>query len=103
MTRVEYHTYLASREWALLKLAVRMRSGGRCERCYFGSAAQVHHETYERIGHEDVNDLMDLGDGCHEFLSGKRDGDPCDLDQGRLERKPGPVCVLSVGELGDVF
>lgn len=36
----------------------------------------VHHITYERIGCENLTDLMAICDPCHEFESGKRDNDP---------------------------
>lgn len=36
----------------------------------------VHHLTYERIGHEDLDDLMAVCNPCHEFLSGKSGDNP---------------------------
>lgn len=33
--------------------------------------------TYERLGHERLEDLLGLCEPCHEFLSGKRQRDPC--------------------------
>jgi hypothetical protein len=76
LNRAEYQTYLASREWALKREAVRERSGGRCERCWTRSMDAVHHKTYERIGDERLDDLQAICDPCHEFLSGKSDVDP---------------------------
>lgn len=73
--RVDYHRYLASREWAQLKIQVRERSGGLCERC--GAKQQAtHHLTYERLGHEYLDDLLGVCNPCHEYLSGKADHDP---------------------------
>lgn len=69
---VNYGAYLASREWALLKVAVRERSGGICERCHNAPATQCHHRTYERLYHEEITDLEDLCAACHEYESGKR-------------------------------
>lgn len=71
-----YHEYLASREWALRREAVRQRSENRCERvvngyrCY-GPQDSVHHKTYESIGNEPLEDLMAVCDNCHRWLSGK--------------------------------
>lgn len=81
MNRSEYQTYLASREWALKREAVRSRSGGYCERCWSNTMDAVHHRTYERVGDERLSDLQAICDFCHEFLSGKRDDDfaTCDL------------------------
>jgi hypothetical protein len=70
------NTTLASREWALLKEQVRKRSGGVCERCRVGVYASTHHLTYERIGHERIEDLLAVCEPCHEFLSGKSEYDP---------------------------
>ncbi len=76
MNRSEYQAYLASREWALLREAVRRRADDRCERCRRAKMDAVHHRTYERIGHEDLDDLVAICDPCHEFESGKRAVDP---------------------------
>jgi hypothetical protein len=76
MTKAEYHRYLASREWAVLKTQVRARDGGTCERCGRGAHAHTHHLTYERLGHERLEDLQGLCAACHAFLSGQTDEDP---------------------------
>jgi hypothetical protein len=79
----DYQRYLASREWAVLKRMVRERSYGACERCGAGrldpnesNIAAVHHLTYERIGHELLEDLLGVCAGCHAWLSGLSDIDP---------------------------
>lgn len=72
----DYQTYLASREWAILKRQVKARSGGLCERCHFGKHQDTHHLTYERIGHERLEDLQGVCRDCHEYLSGVSDRDP---------------------------
>lgn len=71
-----YKTYLASREWALRREAVRQRSGNRCERCKNGPQDAVHHLTYANVGNEPLEDLQAICDPCHEYLSGKNDFDP---------------------------
>jgi hypothetical protein len=71
MNKSDYHKYLASREWALLKNKVQKRCNGKCERCFVGEYEATHHLTYERIGHEDLEDLQGVCSVCHEFLSGK--------------------------------
>lgn len=84
--KFDYKRYLASREWALLREAIKKRSGGWCERCMGNDEdgpremAATHHLTYERIGHERLEDLLATCGPCHEFLSGKTSGDPLDLD-----------------------
>ena len=72
----DYHAYLASREWSLLREEVRKRSGDKCEHCFVAPQQAVHHLTYERIGHEELEDLMAVCNPCHEYFSGKSDDDP---------------------------
>ncbi len=75
--KVDYHRYMASREWALKKEEVKERARGFCERCRSAPVQNVQHLTYARLGHEVVNtDLLGLCRPCHEFASGKRDDDP---------------------------
>lgn len=76
MATVNYHEYIASREWALKKNAVRERSGGICERCRKNPHTQTHHLTYERLGDERLEDLLGTCRPCHEYLSGRSDFDP---------------------------
>jgi hypothetical protein len=72
----KYQAYLASREWSLLREAVHERARGWCERCTWNPGDAVHHLTYARIYHEDLEDLILLCDGCHDFQHGKSDVDP---------------------------
>jgi len=74
--RAKYQEYLASREWAVKREAVRQRSKGKCERCKTNDMHSVHHKTYDRVGNERLTDLQAICDPCHEFVSGKRDDDP---------------------------
>lgn len=76
--KVDYQTYLASREWGVLREQVRARSRNQCEHCFSAPQQAVHHLTYERIGHEELRDLMAVCNPCHEFLSGKADKNPQD-------------------------
>ena len=78
MTKSEYQRYLASREWALKREAIRQRANNHCERCKYGPFDQVHHLTYEHKGDEPLEDLQGLCEPCHLFLSAKSDKDPCD-------------------------
>lgn len=67
----DYQRYLASREWAVLKEAVRERCQNTCEICFRGPHQDTHHLTYTRIGAEDLDDLIGVCRPCHEWLSGK--------------------------------
>jgi hypothetical protein len=57
MNKSDYQTYLASREWALKREAIREQSENRCERCRQNPMQAVHHKTYERVGAELLTDL----------------------------------------------
>ncbi len=50
-----------------------MASGHRCRTCYAtggdGAPLEVHHRTYERLGHELVGDLTALCPGCHRTIT----------------------------------
>jgi hypothetical protein len=70
-----YQRYLCSREWGLLKEAVKARCGGRCERCHWMPMDHVHHLTYARKYHERLDDLRALCWPCHAWLHGKTDLD----------------------------
>jgi hypothetical protein len=63
--------YLASPEWALLKNAVKSRSGGVCEHCQQARGTQTHHQTYARLYKELLADLAHVCQPCHLYLSGK--------------------------------
>lgn len=74
--KFNYKAYLASRDWALKKEAIRERSGDTCERCHVRPHQSTHHVTYEHIGNEPLEDLLAVCNPCHEYLSAKRDHDP---------------------------
>jgi hypothetical protein len=76
MTQDDYKAYLASREWALKREAVKERGHGFCERCKVGPHEATHHKTYANIGNEPIEDLQAICNECHEFESGKSDYDP---------------------------
>lgn len=72
----KYSAYLCSREWSVLKEAVKARSGGVCERCEASPMDHVHHLTYERKYAERLEDLQACCRQCHDFIHAKSDHDP---------------------------
>lgn len=72
----KYAVYLCSREWSVLKEAVKKRSGGVCERCAVNKMDHVHHLTYARKYCELLEDLQACCKSCHDFIHGKSDCDP---------------------------
>jgi len=72
----KYAAYLCSREWSVLKEAVKHRSQGVCERCTVNPMDHVHHLTYKREYSESLDDLQACCKQCHEFIHAKSDRDP---------------------------
>ena len=65
-----YRWYMHSAQWnEKREEAFRIR-GDSCERCGIdGPGLHVHHVTYLRLGHEDVErDLRVLCEGCHDLV-----------------------------------
>lgn len=67
-----YYEYMVSPAWRE-KRAQRLEiDGRRCRTC--GATAddyplQVHHRTYARLGHEELDDLITLCSQCHEAIT----------------------------------
>lgn len=87
MNKESYHAYLKSKAWKELRRKVWLRSRRWCERCDNSMSAHVHHLTYERIGHERLEDLQAVCENCHEFLHGISKLDPltCSIDELRIQ------------------
>lgn len=69
--RASYSAYLQTPEWRRLRALVLERSGGLCEGCRRAPAAEIHHLTYERVGHEMAFDLVAVCSACHGAIHGK--------------------------------
>jgi len=80
LDKSEYQEYLASREWAEKKEAVKKRAAYICERCGRRPIQATHHLTYERVGNEDLEDLQGVCRNCHAYLSARSDYDPAEGD-----------------------
>lgn len=61
-----YDDYLRGPDWRSLRAKVIQRSRGRCEGCLTDEATEVHHLTYEHVGHELAFELVALCRDCHE-------------------------------------
>lgn len=64
----QYADYLASPKWQNIRRQVLDNAGGICIYCRTRPAVQVHHETYERVGHENNEDLSAVCVECHQQL-----------------------------------
>lgn len=56
--------YLKSLAWERKRTEIINRDNGKCVRCQ-EEGRNVHHETYDNIGKEDLSDLILLCDECH--------------------------------------
>ena len=69
--KVKYHTYIKSDEWKEKRKKTLERDDYQCQRCGTGMNLVVHHITYDRLGKEDLDDLITLCKKCHEEIHGK--------------------------------
>lgn len=63
-----YSKYLRSVEWKEKREQVMQRAGRLCEGCRSAPADEVHHLTYEHVGHEFLFELVAVCHSCHERL-----------------------------------
>lgn len=64
----DYQAYLMSPEWRVNRQPALDRAKGICERCHKAAVRNVHHLTYERVGHELPEDLIALCRSCHKRM-----------------------------------
>lgn len=78
MTKEEYAKYLDSDWWQNLRRLAIERADAHCAICGSEENLNAHHNTYERLGHERLSDLVVLCQECHELYHaqlGDRIGD----------------------------
>jgi hypothetical protein len=68
-----YSRYLGTRRWRWRRRLVILRDGGGCRECY-ARGTDVHHLTYERVGHERLGDLVLLCAECHMEIDAEDPG-----------------------------
>ena len=75
LDRFKYEQYRTTPEWAALRVQALLLAGYRCRLCNRDHGSlHVHHRTYERIGHEDIEDLTVLCPACHDAYHKVRGG-----------------------------
>lgn len=65
-----YEAYLKSFHWHFMIRLKRESVGNKCEKCESSHNLQVHHLTYDRIGHERLDDLQVLCEYHHKEIHG---------------------------------
>lgn len=63
--RQNYEEYLRSTRWQILRGEALQRFDNRCALCYDDRNLEVHHRTYDRLGDEEISDLVALCSWCH--------------------------------------
>ncbi len=71
VNKQQYHNYLQSPAWQVMRLKVLRRADFRCEECNKARPLDVHHLTYDRVGNERTSDLKALCRSCHTTAHGK--------------------------------
>lgn len=68
-----YRAHLASAAWKRFCREVRQRDEERCVTCNSGNEQrlEVHHRTYERLGHELLSDCSTLCRPCHRLITSR--------------------------------
>jgi hypothetical protein len=69
---IDYNTHLNSEWYRQLRFERRQLAGDLCENCQLAFGTECHHLTYERFGHELLEDLVWVCDSCHEVLDTMR-------------------------------
>ena len=69
MTRFspQYLAYIRSEAWRTRRQRALRLAGYRCQVCNEGGRLEVHHRTYDRLGHEADGDLTVLCWWCHTW------------------------------------
>lgn len=83
-----YQEYLKSPEWAATRRWALERAEHRCQVCNSDGPLDVHHRTYERLGHEWPSDLTVLCRDCHGLYHGRLPDKPRRIARPTLVRRP---------------
>jgi 5-methylcytosine-specific restriction endonuclease McrA len=62
---MDYEEYLLSDQWREKAQAAKQRERWECTLCRSTRSLEVHHRTYDRLGHENIEDLVVLCWRCH--------------------------------------
>ena len=66
-SKIDYKCYLKTMVWDNTRKKKLKEAGYKCQLCSkTGAELHVHHNSYERIGDEDMNDLIVLCEDCHK-------------------------------------
>ena len=61
-----YIDYLKTSDWKMRSQSIKEKWGFTCAICNRGGRLDLHHRTYERLGHEHFTDVIPLCIECHK-------------------------------------
>lgn len=67
-TQLSYSEYLKTEWWQQRRAKALAYAEHRCQVCNSDKRPEVHHRTYERLGHERAADLVVLCRDCHQLF-----------------------------------
>jgi hypothetical protein len=62
---VDYRLYMKSSIWKQVKERIKQIYNYKCKFCGSSNELHVHHRTYDRLGHEYIDDLVVYCHHCH--------------------------------------
>lgn len=65
---LKYREYLISKKWNAIKIAVHYLYDNKCFICQDEIYLHVHHKNYDRLYHEDLDDLVLLCWNYHKIV-----------------------------------
>jgi len=96
-----YEEYLQTPEWRQKREQALVRDNYCCRLCNSDERLHVHHQTYERRGNEDLEDLTTLCEECHERFHRKINQAESKIEQ-RYQRREFIERVRSVIKDNDI-
>lgn len=70
---IKYREYLISKKWEGYKKAIHYIYNDECYICWSNDRLHVHHKNYDRLYHEDLDDLILLCWRCHYLVHLNKD------------------------------
>ena len=67
-TQLPYSEYLKTEYWQIRRARALKAGAYKCRMCGAVDGLEVHHNTYERLGHERDADLIVLCRHCHQLF-----------------------------------
>ena len=67
-TKIDYNKYLKSDYWQDIREQILKRDNYTCKLCNSENNLHVHHQSYEFLGNENLDELITLCNKCHFYI-----------------------------------